>query len=363
MNNLITNNQNAKKQIKQSKELPRFKYKLGINEQKLLLCFFNQINQNDETLEEKELTVDYIANYCGFAPQSKHNIIRNAIENLANSSIFFKIGEKKYGAIPWVSYIIYKNGLIRYKLNDSLKTELVRLFENEKTYVTINPALIPQFNNSYAIRLYLILKGDIASHKTDTNYSAEELQEILDLPVSYDPEAYNGTANMKSKIIEPAVKEINNISDINITYKSIKYCRRIVGWNFFLSNKPITTELPKELPSPKPESENKTNFTVPKERYSAFPKQSTEEKELWREILDKKIMEAKSWMDIRNLIMQQIITGNHYYVAKAAVRKRPDLFQPYAEKFQTTFGEPIQLENELFMLEQESHDGFPDLGV
>lgn len=364
MEKLIPKNKN--KTIKQSKELPRFKYKLGLNEQKLLLCFFNQINDDDDLLEEKEITIDHVVNFCGFPEGGKYKAVKNAIENLANSSIFFMVGENKYASIPWVSYIIYKNGIIRYKLNEALKSQLVRLFENDKTYVGINPSMIPKFNNSYAIRLYLILKGDISSHNNDTSYSAKEIKEMLCLPESYNPEITSGAANIKNKIIEPAIEEINNVSDINIDFKTLKACRRIIGWNFLLSTKAMNVTRPKELPPPQSEtteSMEEPDATMPKERYKMFPKQPVDEKDLWREIIDKKIMEATSWTDIRNLITQQIITGNHYYVAKAAVRKRPDLFQPYAEKFQTTFGEPIQLENELFMLEHEPHDGFPDLGV
>ena len=61
---------------------------------------------------------------------------------------------------------------------------------------------------------------------------------MLKLPKAYDPERKtNASANQHLKIINPAVEEINKVSDINVQYEPIKRSRKIVGWKFTLSTK------------------------------------------------------------------------------------------------------------------------------
>lgn len=229
---------NFKREIKQSKELPRFRYKLGLNEQKLLLCLFGQLKQNSDAFVAEEIPVEDITNYCGFEDANNRRLIRSTIKDLNGSGLEYYNDDEDYGFISWFSYIKRKGDKILYQLNNAIKSELLQLYQNNKIYITIDPLLLPKFHTNYGLRFYLILKGELASHRTEVTYSVEELCSIMMLTSSYNPkETTNASANQRVKIIDPAVEEINNVSNINVSYVPVKESRRIVGWRFKLEQK------------------------------------------------------------------------------------------------------------------------------
>ena len=73
--------------IKQSKELPRFRYKLDLPEQKMLLCFFGQLKQDQDVFNPEFIPADDIIKYCGFEGTNPHQIIRTTAKRLSEKSI------------------------------------------------------------------------------------------------------------------------------------------------------------------------------------------------------------------------------------------------------------------------------------
>ena len=364
--NPITTSENNKN-IKQSKTLPRFKYKLSLNEQKVLLCFFGQIKQTDEILEEKTLSAEYIAEYCGFEQKNLSRTMKEIILSLGNRSLFYLIDDENFKSIPWMSYISYEKGKVRYKLNEALKTELTQLFEKEKAYICINPVIIPKFKNPNALRLYMIFKGDVVSHKKQAFYSTKEIKDMLELPISYDPENTNGAANQNSKIISPSIQEINNVSELSIRHQTKKDSRTITGWVFEITEKINTAIQNNDTPKQIPEKTEHTNNIYNENNYTQskltqFPDQKKEEQQMYYESIRDSLTKANSWSEIL-FIIKHTIPEKRYFVLKNAERKRPDLLNTYKEKFLEIFGEPLNLEEELQHLNDGEDTAFPDLNI
>ena len=135
-----------KKDIKQSKQLPRFRYSLGVSEHKMLLAFFGQLKQYDDAFVPEKISLEDIVKYCGFDDSNSYRIVKKCAKNLTRQSLEYYNG-KDYSFISWFSYITYKDGTIYYQLNNAIKSELLQLYENEKLYVTVNPALLPHFTS------------------------------------------------------------------------------------------------------------------------------------------------------------------------------------------------------------------------
>ena len=250
-----------KKDIKQSKQLPRFRYSLGVSEHKMLLAFFGQLKQYDDAFVPEKISLEDIVKYCGFDDSNSYRIVKKCAKNLTRQSLEYYNG-KDYSFISWFSYITYKDGTIYYQLNNAIKSELLQLYENEKLYVTVNPALLPHFKTNYGLRFYLILKGDLTSHRNEIACSLEEICYMLALSETYNPK--NNTAcaasNQRAKIIDPAIKEINEISNIHIDYEAIKEGRKTIGWKFYLSYKIMEkTDENTEIPLLQSQTEQKLN--------------------------------------------------------------------------------------------------------
>lgn len=228
------NDVDYKNKIKQSRELPKFRYHLELPEQKMLLCFFGQLKQDEDVFSPQEISVENIIKYCGLNRENIYKTIKKISKSLSQRVLEYYNGNDSL-FVPWFRFINYKNGLVSYQLNDAIKTELVRLYENNKIYISVDPRLVPKFKSNYGLRLYLILKGDVASHKTSVSYSLEELCYMLSLPTAYDPQQNdNASANQRAKIIDPSVDEINEVSDIFIDYEPVKRSRKVIGWKFNL---------------------------------------------------------------------------------------------------------------------------------
>lgn len=281
-----------KNKIKQSRELPKFRYHLELPEQKMLLCFFGQLKQDEDVFSPQEISVENIIKYCGLNKENIYKTIKKTSKSLSQRVLEYYNGND-YAYVPWFRFIRYKNGFVTYQINDAIKTELLRLYENKKIYISIDPRLVPKFKSNYGLRLYLILKGDITSHKTSVSYSLEEVCYMLSLPTAYDPQKTdNASANQRSKIIDPSVNEINEVSDLSVDYEPVKRTRRIIGWRFTFHStiKEQPESFENSLPLPQMHSYNTMEDDKKIElahSYGLYPK----------EIINK-IDKAPSWSDI-----------------------------------------------------------------
>jgi len=61
----------------------------------------------------------------------------------------------------------------------------------------------------------------------------ENLRNILDI----DKKQYKLVGHLKSRLLIPSVKVINDVTDINISIKEVKHGRKIAGFIFNISNK------------------------------------------------------------------------------------------------------------------------------
>ena len=315
--------------IKQSKELPRFRYKLDLPEQKMLLCFFGQLKQDQDVFNPEFIPADDIIKYCGFEGTNPHQIIRTTAKRLSEKSIEY-INGKEFIYVPWFRYIHYKNGIVSYQLNDAIKTELLQLYQNKKIYINIDPGILPKFRNNYALRLYLVFKGDVATHKMDIKYSLDEICYMLTLSHAYNPnENENAAANQKIKIIEPAIEEINSVSEMKISYEPVKFARKVIGWQFNIE----TTEEQKPTEAlPETEYEQKETYGLPED------------------ILEK-IHNAPSWPRIIELAKSQSVRMTAIYILRYASETKKEALRKYSKAYMYAKREEYDINFQIMLIE------------
>ena len=67
--------------------------------------------------------------------------------------------------------------------------------------------------------------------KGEISYTTEELKKILKIT----KKSYNRFNNITSKIIQPAIEEINQKTDINVEYKTLKQGVKAIGVKLYIS--------------------------------------------------------------------------------------------------------------------------------
>jgi len=130
-------------------------------------------------------------------------------------------GEECITVARWVNRASYMDGkgtVVLYMSNEVISM-ISRLEANFTKYLLEQ---VSDFKSQYSIRLYelLIKYRDIGNSE---KYSIEDLRSKLGLGMN----EYSTMSNFKSRVLEVAVKEINNKADIQIKYEQFKEGRKV----------------------------------------------------------------------------------------------------------------------------------------
>lgn len=207
--------------------LIRGKYTLEASEQKLLYKLFEHVQKNNYTT--RELNLSFVDFYREFKGVLNKNISKADFKNLVEG-----LQDKK-------PYIIIGDEFIRtqwYKIRGKLDYEEVKLILDddvfkyiqvqEKNFTMLRLESVYSFKKFYTMRIYELLK-QWSNTKKIVHITIEELKKYLDIE---DNTGYKNFSNIKKYILEPATKEINDKSELTISYEPIKEGRKVVAIDF-----------------------------------------------------------------------------------------------------------------------------------
>jgi plasmid replication initiation protein len=127
----------------------------------------------------------------------------------------------------WISNVVYleREGEIRLQFSQVITHFLSQLKEQFTQYRLEN---IMQFQSTHSIRIYELLMQWKTKSKMEV--TLEWLKERLFLE-----DKYNKTYELKRKVLDVAIKEINKHSDMTVSYEKVKRGRSITGFIFHYS--------------------------------------------------------------------------------------------------------------------------------
>lgn len=134
-----------------------------------------------------------------------------------------------------VTDYIMGEGIVRFRFDHDVQPFLVDLKERFTKYYFEN---IQRLSSTYAIRLYELLKQYQKIGKRDL--TLDDLRFYLDVPEG----AYSKYNNFKQRVIEIAQREINDKTDLSISFEPIKPSRKITGITFYINSqkRPVQPE-------------------------------------------------------------------------------------------------------------------------
>ena len=202
--------------ITKSNSMLSAKYTLDALEQKIILLAICQIdNINDEkfckfscSISELQERIGVELNYSRFRTFAK-NILKKPLE-------IYEPETDEYIACNWFSAFKYKikQGIIEFEMSSTLIPYLLQLKSNFSHYNIEN---VIKFNGKYSFRFYELAIQMRNQKNKQAFFNLDELYEIFQLPASL-----RDYSKFKIKVLEPALNEINKISDIVIEYKIAK---------------------------------------------------------------------------------------------------------------------------------------------
>lgn len=195
---------------KDNRLITKSRYSLTLQQQKILLYLISRIKPTDEVGTVYELPVNEFIKICGYDNAYYYKAIKDDIKKLHDTSSWIEIEKGKETLFSWIdtAEINRNSGKIRITFHSTVSPYL---FELREKYTQYNLYNVLCLSHKYSIRLYEYLMS--MKYKKVFEVLIDELKKRI------DAEKYKSFGNFHSRVLKPAVYDINDYTDINIEYK------------------------------------------------------------------------------------------------------------------------------------------------
>jgi plasmid replication initiation protein len=217
--------------IRKSNWLITASYKLTLNEQRLVLVAIAKISFDSKEIKRRVVITarEMLDCFPDIGEQHVYEEMEKASENLFNRWIRIE-DPNQIEKFRWISAkLIYKKGEGRVGFSFSPEV-LPYLQQLKEQFTKYRLGDISSLKSAYSIRLYEMLM-----QFQSTGIALVRLEEFKERLGIADK--YSDYLNLRRRIIEPAVSELNQKSHLTITFKSIREGRAIKKLEFFFSEK------------------------------------------------------------------------------------------------------------------------------
>jgi plasmid replication initiation protein len=221
----------SKEVVVKSNDLINASYKLSLNEHRLILGAIGRVDATKALSEGKmfRVEVQHIADLCEVSSTGNlYRDMRQAATRLFRRSIVIK-GDMKQSFLRWVWRVDYfdKEGAIGLYFSPDVIPYISTLNSKFAKYRLEDVA---KFRSAYSYRVYeLLAQWQGIGYR---EIAIEELRELLCLEGKY-----KRWAELKRNVIDTAILEINEHSNLSVSYGYRKQSRRIVAIQFRFSTK------------------------------------------------------------------------------------------------------------------------------
>ncbi len=156
--------------------------------------------------------------------------LKDALEDMVTTKIMWDIidanGKNEWGVTTALASATIKEGVCTYAYSHALRTKLY----NPELYARIDLLTISRFNSGHALALY----ENCARYRAIRQTPVFPLRVFRDLLGVGSSAYYDEFKQLNRKVIQPAIKEINTVSDIQIDVELQREKRKVVGVKFLI---------------------------------------------------------------------------------------------------------------------------------
>lgn len=206
--------------LKQSNNLILATHRMNIQQMRL---FFYACSQYQGDLDI-EVSIDDINRILAYQGGNQREIIKNAIPTLMQSALVHIDDEngERWSIAVTDSYIKNDNKTVRFTFNKTVQKELEEL----RGYTWLYLSNLTGMSSTYAVRIYEFFAMRLGSqNKKDTfDFDLNKLRIYLDCTNKLED-----FRNFERTVLKKAEKEINEKTNIKMSYKKIKTGRSITS--------------------------------------------------------------------------------------------------------------------------------------
>lgn len=226
---------NANHYTVMANDIVRGKQDMSLQEARILRLLITQVVKEDKDLKTYSCRITDLAEFLKIPSSNLYRDIRDICKGLLQKTVSIGTGNSKepWEIFQWINSARYDgNGIVTFRLSEDIKPYLVDLNAYFTQYKLEN---ILEMKSFYGIRLYELLRAEYyKDENTYQEYSLEFLRQFFDCE-----DKYLKFNNFKRRVLETAIKEINEKSDLCIyeviavkTGRKITELKFCVGYNF-----------------------------------------------------------------------------------------------------------------------------------
>lgn len=241
------------------------RYDLSLMEQRILACMISMLDSrpedsrgNDDELLDCELNIDTFCELCKIEKRGSSKYLKEVTKGLRDQSFWMETSEGVSETFSWVDKVKIdeKRGVILLRFSNDMKPYLLNL---DTDFTAYKLPMILRFSSRYTNIVFDLIYAEYGrKYKTSGLYqiSVEEMKSRVQIKKDKKTnKIINQNISFKDlrvRILEPAVNEINKFTDIMVSIDYIKNGRKFetIQFNFKPKNK-------NELQNVPPFSENR----------------------------------------------------------------------------------------------------------
>lgn len=227
------------KVVKHNDIIQKSKFKLTSTEQKTVAFIVSLIKPKESYPNmiqplEYEFNIQDYCKVCGidYNQGKNYKMVRDNLKSLRDRSIIVTLPNGTDTSVSWIQKFWSNKGQgqARIRFDEDMAPYIFNLRENTTQYQLLN--VLPM-QSKYSIRLYEICCSWAGIHQK--KYDINELRKILGVGenelVRYP--------DFRRYVLEIAQKEINEYTDIKMTYEPICKGRKTIGIQFYINKKKV----------------------------------------------------------------------------------------------------------------------------
>lgn len=214
-------NVNKKSLVVQSNRLIEAKYRLSVEEQKIVKILVSQIQRDDEDFKDYEFRIRDLAELLGMEHTNTYGVLREITKKLVSRVLEFYDQEKKeFIQASWLSGAKYKEGkgTVTLHFDPLLKPLLLQL---QSYFTKYELGHILRFKGQYTIRFFEFRKSFLGRNKPEVTLDMDALREMLGLRKT----EYQVFSNFRIRVLEPARQELLEKIGQSFTWEPIRQGR------------------------------------------------------------------------------------------------------------------------------------------
>ena len=218
------------KVVKGNDIIQKARYDLGLAEIKAFSFIVSKIKPADAAFSEYTFTINEYCKVLGIKTNNGKNIqnVKKSLKSLVDKSFYLTLESGTETTISWLNkvWIDKGSGKIRVRLDEDLQKYVTGLYTNYTQYELL--CTLPM-RSTYSIRIYELLKS--YAFTKHHNFELEQLKKTLGC------EHYTRFPDFRRKVIEVAVKEINQYTDLEVSWRPITKGKKVIEIDFSIKQR------------------------------------------------------------------------------------------------------------------------------